>query len=163
MLLRDKKRWRIEQIDEFDDGELDEQKCIQKIEILPGPTKKWRIDELNDSELDKFYCISITWSKILQLFLWSGASFLLYAKPDMCNQRAALRPAVLFGLARVVLFMIVKWYLQMKYVPHFLCHSFRNHLPQALALDQMFTLREVHEQSRENHRPQSKCKFLGHL
>jgi len=48
-LLRDKKRWRIKQIDE--------QKCTQKIGILPGPTKKWRIDELNDDELDEFYCI----------------------------------------------------------------------------------------------------------
>ena len=38
--LRDRKRWRIEQIDELDDGELDEQKCAQKIWILPGPTKK---------------------------------------------------------------------------------------------------------------------------
>jgi len=28
------------QSDELDDGELDEQKCTQKIEILPGPTKK---------------------------------------------------------------------------------------------------------------------------
>jgi len=28
---------------ELDDGELDEQKCTQKIGILPGPTKKWRI------------------------------------------------------------------------------------------------------------------------
>jgi len=35
MCLRDGKRWRIEQIDE-----LDEQKCIQKIGILLGPTKK---------------------------------------------------------------------------------------------------------------------------
>jgi len=48
-LLRDKKRWRIKQIDE--------QKCTQKIGILPGPTKKWRIDELNDDELDEFYCV----------------------------------------------------------------------------------------------------------
>jgi len=39
-LLRDRKRWRIEQIDNLDDGELDEQKCTQKIGILPGPTKK---------------------------------------------------------------------------------------------------------------------------
>jgi len=31
---------RIEQIDELHDGELDEQKCTQKIGILPGPTKK---------------------------------------------------------------------------------------------------------------------------
>ena len=55
MLLRDRKRWRIKQRDE-----LDEQKCTQKIGILPGPTKKWRIkriDELNDDELDEFYCI----------------------------------------------------------------------------------------------------------
>ena len=44
---------------ELDDGELDEQKGIQKMGILPGPTKKWRItriDELNDDELDEFYC-----------------------------------------------------------------------------------------------------------
>jgi len=26
------------QIDELDDGELDKQKCTQKIGILPGPT-----------------------------------------------------------------------------------------------------------------------------
>jgi len=53
------------QIDELDDGELDKQKCTQKIGILPGPTKKWwikRIDELNDDELDEFYCICISWS-----------------------------------------------------------------------------------------------------
>jgi len=37
-LLRDRKRWRIMQIDELDDGELDKQKCTQKIGILPGPT-----------------------------------------------------------------------------------------------------------------------------
>jgi len=52
----------MEQIDELDDGELDEQKCIQKIGILPGPTKQWRIkriDELNDDELDEFYCTRI--------------------------------------------------------------------------------------------------------
>jgi len=54
-LLRDRKRWRIKQIDELDDGELDEQKCTQKIEILPGPTKKWRIKRID--ELDEFYCI----------------------------------------------------------------------------------------------------------
>ena len=60
-LLRNRKRWRIKQIGILDDGELDEQKCTQKIGILPGPTKKWRIkwtDELNDDELDEFYCIS---------------------------------------------------------------------------------------------------------
>jgi len=56
MLLRDRKRWRINQIDELNDGELNEQKCTQKIGILPGPTKKWRINELNDDELDEFYC-----------------------------------------------------------------------------------------------------------
>jgi len=62
MLRRDRKRWRIKQIDELDDGELDEQKCTQKIGVLPGPTKKWRIkriDELDDDELDEFYCIFI--------------------------------------------------------------------------------------------------------
>ena len=62
MLHRDRKRWRIKQLDELDDGELDEQKCTQKIGILPGPTKKWRIkriDELNDDEWDEFYCIHI--------------------------------------------------------------------------------------------------------
>ena len=44
-LLRNRKRWRIHQIDQ-----LDEQKCTQKIGIMPGPTKKQlieRIDELN--------------------------------------------------------------------------------------------------------------------
>jgi len=58
-LLRDSKRWRIKQIDELDDSEFDEQKCPQKIGILPGPTKKWqieRIDELDNDELDEFYC-----------------------------------------------------------------------------------------------------------
>jgi len=48
--LRDRKRWRIGQIDELEDGELDEQKCTQKIGVLPEPTKKQRIkriDELN--------------------------------------------------------------------------------------------------------------------
>ena len=54
-LLRDRKMWRIKQIDELDDGELDEQKCTQKIEILPWPTKKWRIKQIG--ELDEFYCI----------------------------------------------------------------------------------------------------------
>jgi len=61
-LLKDRKRWRIERIDELDDGELGEQKCTQKIGILPGPTKKWRIkriDESNDDELDEFYCTDI--------------------------------------------------------------------------------------------------------
>jgi len=56
-LLRDGKRWRMKQIDEFD-----EQKCTQKVRILSGPTKKWRIkwvDELNDDELDEFYCITL--------------------------------------------------------------------------------------------------------
>jgi len=33
--------------------ELDEQKCTQKIGILPGPTKKWRIKRID--ELDEFY------------------------------------------------------------------------------------------------------------
>jgi len=35
------------------------QKCTQKIGILPGQTKKWRIkriDELNEDELDELYC-----------------------------------------------------------------------------------------------------------
>jgi len=59
MLVGDRNRWWIKQIDKLEDGELDEQKCTQKIGILPGPTKKWRIkriDELNDDELDEFYC-----------------------------------------------------------------------------------------------------------
>jgi len=57
--LRDRKRWRIERIDELDDGELGEKKCTQKIGILPGLTKNGRvkrIDELKDDELDEFYC-----------------------------------------------------------------------------------------------------------
>jgi len=61
MLLRHGKRW---QIDELDDGELGEQKCTQKVGILLGPTKKWRIkriDKLNDDEIDEFYCILLTW------------------------------------------------------------------------------------------------------
>ena len=41
-----RKKWRSQQINESDDDELDEQKCTQKIGILPGPTKKWRISEL---------------------------------------------------------------------------------------------------------------------
>jgi len=59
-LLRDRKRWRIKQIDELDDGGLDEEKCPQKIGILPGPTKKWQIkwiDELDNDELDEFHCV----------------------------------------------------------------------------------------------------------
>ena len=67
-LLRDRKRWRIERIDELDDGELGEQKCTKKVGILPGPTKKWRIkriDKLNDNELNEFNC---TW-KSLQFFI----------------------------------------------------------------------------------------------
>jgi len=39
-LLRDRKRWRIEQTYELEDGESDEQKCTQNIGILPGPKKK---------------------------------------------------------------------------------------------------------------------------
>jgi len=39
-LLMDRKKWQTEQLVELDDGELDEQKCTQKIEILPGPTWK---------------------------------------------------------------------------------------------------------------------------
>jgi len=64
-LLRDRKRWQIEQIDELDDGELDEQKCTQIIGILPWPTKKWRIDKLNDDELNEFYC---TWDFIIYTY-----------------------------------------------------------------------------------------------
>jgi len=59
-LLRERNRWRIKQIDE-----LDEQKCTQKIGILPGPMKKWRIkqiDELNDDELNEFYYINISYA-----------------------------------------------------------------------------------------------------
>ena len=57
-LLRGRK-WRIQQIDE-----LGEQKYTQKLGILQGPTKKWRIkrtDEVDDDddELDEFYCIYI--------------------------------------------------------------------------------------------------------
>jgi len=51
---------RGDELIELDDGELDEQKCTQKIGILPGPTKTWRIKrigKLNDNEWDKFYCI----------------------------------------------------------------------------------------------------------
>jgi len=39
-LLGDRKRGRIKQIYKLYDGELDEQKCTQKIGILPRPTKK---------------------------------------------------------------------------------------------------------------------------
>ena len=56
---------------ELDDGELDEQKCTQKIGILLGPTKKWRnkrIDELDDDELDEFYCTSWINSHLLRKF-----------------------------------------------------------------------------------------------
>ena len=51
------------QIDEIDDGELDEQKCLQQIGILLGPTKKWRIkriDELNYDELDELHCTNMS-------------------------------------------------------------------------------------------------------
>jgi len=58
MLLRDGKRWRIQQIDELDDGEFDEQKCSQKIGILPVLIKKWRIKRID--ELDEFYCTTNT-------------------------------------------------------------------------------------------------------
>jgi len=54
-LLRDRKRWRIKQFDELDDGELDEQKYTQKIGILPGPTKKWRIKRID--ELNEFWAL----------------------------------------------------------------------------------------------------------
>jgi len=57
-LLRHRNRWRIKQIDELDNGGLDEQKCAQKIGILPGLTKKWRIkriDDIDDDELNEFY------------------------------------------------------------------------------------------------------------
>ena len=65
-LLRDRKRWRIKQIDE-----LDEQKCTQKIGILPGPTKKWQIKRID--KLDEFYCnfkfatVSCNWVGMLHL------------------------------------------------------------------------------------------------
>jgi len=66
MFLSDRKRWRIEQLDELDDVELVKQKCTQKIGILRGPTKKWRIkriNELNDHELDEFYCSIVSSGK----------------------------------------------------------------------------------------------------
>ena len=47
----------MERIDELDDGELDEQKCAQKIGILPRPTKKWRIKRIDELDDDLFYCI----------------------------------------------------------------------------------------------------------
>ena len=47
-LLRYRKKWRSEQIDELGDDELDEQKYTQKIGILQGPTKKWRIKRIDD-------------------------------------------------------------------------------------------------------------------
>jgi len=47
-LFRDRKRWRI------DNGELGE-----KIGILLGPTKKWRIKWID--ELNEFYCRSYDW------------------------------------------------------------------------------------------------------
>jgi len=40
-------RWRIEQIDELDDGELDKQKCTQKTGILPRP-KSDKLSELTN-------------------------------------------------------------------------------------------------------------------
>ena len=47
-LLRDRKRWRIKQIDKLDDGELDEQKFTQKIGFCRDRQKSdelanWRI------------------------------------------------------------------------------------------------------------------------
>jgi len=57
-LLRDRKRWWIERIDKLDNRKLGEQKCTQKIGILPGPTKKWRIKRID--ELNEFYYIIFT-------------------------------------------------------------------------------------------------------
>jgi len=64
----------------------------------------------------------------------------------MCNPRAALRLAALFGAVRVVLFMILKWYLKWIIFLKFSCYSFHNHLPQAFALDQRFAAPEFHKQ-----------------
>jgi len=61
---------------------------------------------------------------------------------DMCNPR----PAALFGAARVVLFMILKWYFKWIISLKFSCYSFHNHLPQAFALDQRFAAPEFHKQ-----------------
>jgi len=47
-LLSYRKWWRIERIDEIDDGELGEHKCAQNIGILPGPTKSDELSELTN-------------------------------------------------------------------------------------------------------------------
>ena len=65
MLLRDRKRWRINKLD---NAESDEQKCTQKIRILLWQKKKWGIkliDELNDDELDEFYCTYYFYGSLL--------------------------------------------------------------------------------------------------
>jgi len=70
MVFRDRKRWRIKQIDELDDVELNEQKCTQKIGILPGLMKKWRIKRID--ELDEFYCIYLimVWITLFVCYRW---------------------------------------------------------------------------------------------
>jgi len=45
-----------DELSKLDDGELGEQKCTQKIGILPRPMNKWQIKRID--ELDKLYCTS---------------------------------------------------------------------------------------------------------
>jgi len=81
-----------------------------------------------------------------------GCSQLTSSRTDMCNPR----PAALFGAARVVFFMILKWYFKRIFFLNFSCYSFRNHLLQAFALDLRFAVLEVHEQ-----RTVPYCNYLG--
>jgi len=48
--------------------------------------------------------------------------YIVWCNPDMCNQRAAVQPAALFGVARLVLFMILKWYFTNLYKFFFVIH-----------------------------------------
>jgi len=65
-------KWRIRRTKRFTGlergDELDEQKCTQKIGILPGPTKKWRI-----MRIDEFYCIckKFVYFNVFLIFLWA--------------------------------------------------------------------------------------------
>jgi len=63
-LLRDSKRWRIEQIDELDHGELDEQKSTQDMDSA-GTDKK-------SDELGKFYCTNHLASQYVIKLLYFG-------------------------------------------------------------------------------------------
>jgi len=59
-------------------------------------------------------------------------------KPDMCDGGRSA--------TRVVLFVILKCHFKWTIFLTCSCHSFHNHLPQAFAFDQRFTVLQVHEQ-----------------